>query len=59
MSPGVVLPRILDQLKEDINVDALNALTELDFGIWATPEGTTYVDGPFFYVFLMCKNVLI
>ncbi|KAE9398973.1 ARM repeat-containing protein [Gymnopus androsaceus JB14] len=35
---------ILDQLKEDINVDAINSLTELDFGIWATPEGTTFID---------------
>ncbi|KAF9059496.1 armadillo-type protein [Rhodocollybia butyracea] len=44
VSPSDVLPRILDQLRDDINVDALNALTEVDFGIWATPEGTTFVD---------------
>ncbi|KAJ3745026.1 armadillo-type protein [Lentinula detonsa] len=44
VSPGDVLPRILQQLKQDINVDVLDSLTEDDFGIWATPEGTTFVD---------------
>ncbi|KIJ63493.1 hypothetical protein HYDPIDRAFT_175892 [Hydnomerulius pinastri MD-312] len=42
--PEVVLPRIMDQLRVDIDGTAINGLTEDDFGIWETPEGTTYVD---------------
>ena len=29
----------------DINAGALNVLMEEEFGIWETPEGTTYIDG--------------
>jgi hypothetical protein len=39
------LPRIVDQLRADINPSVVNMLTETDFGVWLTPEGTTYVDG--------------
>lgn len=45
VSPATVLPQIVDQLRADINPSVVNALTEMDFGIWLTPEGTTYVDG--------------
>jgi hypothetical protein len=31
----------------DIDPSAMNALSELDFAIWATPEGSTYIDGKF------------
>ncbi|KAF8131842.1 armadillo-type protein [Boletus edulis] len=44
VAPQVVLPRLMDQLRVDINAKALGALTEEDLGIWETPEGTTYVD---------------
>ncbi|THU98405.1 ARM repeat-containing protein [Dendrothele bispora CBS 962.96] len=44
VSPESVLPRIVDQLRDDINVNVLNSLTDFDFGVWSTPEGTTYVD---------------
>ncbi|KAF5363220.1 hypothetical protein D9758_008404 [Tetrapyrgos nigripes] len=44
VSPQHVLPRIMDQLRTDINADIINSLTEFDFGVWSTPEGTTYVD---------------
>ncbi|KAG5725284.1 Translational activator gcn1 [Termitomyces sp. T112] len=44
VAPEQTLPRIMDQLREDINPVVVNALTESDFGIWLTPEGTTYVD---------------
>ncbi|KAF9266994.1 ARM repeat-containing protein [Marasmius fiardii PR-910] len=44
VSPDVVLPRIIDQLKQDVNREAINSLTEVEFGVWSTPEGTTYVD---------------
>lgn len=43
--PEVVLPRIMDQLSVDIDVDGINGLTETDFGIFETPEGTAFVDG--------------
>ncbi|KAF9234000.1 armadillo-type protein [Melanogaster broomeanus] len=43
--PEIVLPRIMDQLRVDVDVAALNGLTEDDIGIWETPEGTTFVDG--------------
>jgi hypothetical protein len=45
IAPHVVLPRVMEQLRVDIDAGALNALTEEEFGIWDTPEGTTYVDG--------------
>ncbi|KAI5995298.1 armadillo-type protein [Pisolithus orientalis] len=42
--PEVVLPRVMDQLRADIDVQSINALTETDFGIYETPEGTAYTD---------------
>lgn len=39
------LPRILDRVRSDLNADEVNSLTELDLGVWDTPEGKTYVDG--------------
>ncbi|KAG6810659.1 hypothetical protein H0H92_010871 [Tricholoma furcatifolium] len=44
VAPATVLPRIVEQLRTDIDPAVINALTESDFGIWMTPEGTTYVD---------------
>ncbi|KAJ3807969.1 armadillo-type protein [Lentinula aff. lateritia] len=44
VSPGDILPKILEQLKQDIDLDVLSSLTEDEFGIWATPEGTVFVD---------------
>ncbi|TFY83754.1 hypothetical protein EWM64_g252 [Hericium alpestre] len=43
VSSDVVLPRIIDQLRTDID-SGLRSLTETDFGMWQTPEGVTYVD---------------
>lgn len=45
IAPDVVLPRIVEQLKTDIDPAILNALTEEDFGMWRMPEGTTFIDG--------------
>ncbi|KAF8553713.1 ARM repeat-containing protein [Imleria badia] len=44
IAPDVVFPRVMDQLRVDIDAKALGALTEEDIGMWETPEGTTYVD---------------
>jgi hypothetical protein len=50
VSPAAVLPRIVEQLRADINPRAVNALSELDFGVWATPEGSTFIDGDFYSI---------
>ncbi|EGO00628.1 hypothetical protein SERLA73DRAFT_71629 [Serpula lacrymans var. lacrymans S7.3] len=44
VNPGKALPRLVEQLRVDIDAETINGLTESDFGIWTTPEGTTYVD---------------
>ncbi|TFK68469.1 ARM repeat-containing protein, partial [Pluteus cervinus] len=44
VSPETVLPRVIDQLRVDINFNILHSLTETDYAIWRTLEGTTYVD---------------
>ncbi|KAK7051190.1 translational activator of GCN4 [Paramarasmius palmivorus] len=41
VAPDTTLPRVMDQLREDINPATINSLSELDFAIWSTPEGTT------------------
>jgi len=45
VAPDAVLPRVVEQLKGDFDVNELNSLSETDLAIWATPEGQTYVDG--------------
>jgi hypothetical protein len=45
VSPGVVLPRVVEQLRADVNPDLINTLSDSDLGIWSTPEGTTFVNG--------------
>jgi hypothetical protein len=37
--------RALDQLHVDIDPVVVNALTETDIAIWATPEGKTFDNG--------------
>jgi hypothetical protein len=53
VSPAVVLPRVVEQLRADVNPDLINSLSDSDLGIWSTPEGTTFVNGriviPLFY----------
>ncbi|KAF8161530.1 armadillo-type protein [Crassisporium funariophilum] len=44
VSPATALPRLVQQLQADLDPASLNALTDLDLGVWATPEGTTFVD---------------
>jgi hypothetical protein len=43
--PENALPKIMEQLRTDIDPSTINALSEAEFGIWETPEGMTYVDG--------------
>jgi hypothetical protein len=42
--PNTVLPRVIEQLRADLSPDT-NSLTDLDLGVWNTPEGQTFVDG--------------
>jgi hypothetical protein len=35
----------VEQLRADINPSIVNGLTQAELSIWATPEGTTFVDG--------------
>ena len=45
VAPNLVLPRLMDQLRADIDPNVINGLSDSDIGIWLTPEGTTFVDG--------------
>ena len=35
----------MTQLRLDINTNEINGISDTDLAIWATPEGTAYVDG--------------
>ena len=37
----------MEKLHDDIKPDVLNGISDLDLGVWATPEGTTFVDGQY------------
>ena len=54
VSPAVVLPRVVMQLRADINPDLINNLSDLDLGIWSAPEGSTYVNG----TVVMCTYIM-
>lgn len=45
VAPDSVLPRLIDQLRADINPNVINGLSDSDIGIWLAPEGTTFVNG--------------
>ena len=45
VAPSSVLPRVMEQLNVDIKAEVLNCISDFDLGVWATPEGTTFVDG--------------
>ncbi|EIW80197.1 ARM repeat-containing protein [Coniophora puteana RWD-64-598 SS2] len=42
--PAEVLPRVMQQLREDLEPAKLRALSEEDVGMWRTQEGVLYVD---------------
>ncbi|KAJ6493600.1 armadillo-type protein [Mycena vitilis] len=44
VAPDVVLPRVVEQLRVDIDPSVLNALTEEELGMWRMPEGSTFID---------------
>ena len=45
VAPELVVPEIAAQIRRDIDAQELKAVTEEDLAIWATPEGTAYIDG--------------
>jgi hypothetical protein len=45
ISAEMVIPRVVEQLHMDINPAIINAVTETELGIWATPDGETFFDG--------------
>ena len=44
MAPDAVIPKVVDKIRTDLKADVVQSLTDDDLGIWATPEGQTYVD---------------
>ena len=42
----------MEQLHADLSLN-INQLTDLDIGVWNTPEGQTFVDGKFRSIFLL------
>ncbi|KAI0688462.1 ARM repeat-containing protein [Cytidiella melzeri] len=44
VAPEIVIPRILAQVRSDINSQEIDAITDEELAIWAQPEGTTYID---------------
>ena len=44
VAPDAVIPKVVDKIRTDLKADVVQSLTDDDLGIWATPEGQTYVD---------------
>ena len=49
VAPEAVVTRVIERLNVDLKADDIEALTEEDFGIWSTPEGTAFIDGTVAY----------
>lgn len=47
VAPENALPRLVEQLREDLDPQTINSLSDSDIAVWSTPEGTTYVNGQF------------
>ncbi|KAM0756603.1 ARM repeat-containing protein [Meredithblackwellia eburnea MCA 4105] len=44
VSPSTVVPAIVAQLRDDLDVKRLEFIGSTEYGIWATPEGVPFVD---------------
>ncbi|KAM0793613.1 hypothetical protein ACM66B_001046 [Microbotryomycetes sp. NB124-2] len=44
ISPRVVVPLLFDQLEDDLEPSRLDFIGNLEYGVWATPEGNTFVE---------------
>jgi hypothetical protein len=45
VAPSLVLPRLMEQLRQDLDPSGLESIGLTEYGIWKTPTGTTFVDG--------------
>lgn len=45
VAPDAVLPKVVEKISADLKADDLQSLMDEDLGIWATPQGQTFVDG--------------
>ncbi|KAH9976102.1 ARM repeat-containing protein [Lactifluus volemus] len=43
VAPNTIFPRIIEQLRVDLSSD-IHSLTDMEIGVWNTPEGQTFVD---------------
>jgi hypothetical protein len=44
VSPNKALPSLVEIVKHDLDPERLRSLTKFDYDVWATPEGTPFVD---------------
>ncbi|KAL1855477.1 translational activator of GCN4 [Paecilomyces lecythidis] len=44
VAPDVMLPRLVDQIRDDLDVGRISKFTPTDAAIARTPEGTTFID---------------
>ncbi|OCH93463.1 ARM repeat-containing protein [Obba rivulosa] len=44
VAPECTLPKLLQHLKSDLSAQEVQSLNDMDLGVWATPEGKTFVD---------------
>ncbi|KAI0657693.1 ARM repeat-containing protein [Cubamyces menziesii] len=44
VAPSAVIPKVVEQIRGDLKAEDVHSLTDDDLGIWATPEGQTFVD---------------
>ncbi|KAI0710312.1 ARM repeat-containing protein [Cerioporus squamosus] len=44
VAPDAVLPKVVEKIRLDLKAEDVNSLTDDDLGIWATPEGQTFID---------------
>ena len=58
VSPASVLPVIVKQLQADLDPTIVNSLTDVDHGVWSTPEGSIFVDGSYFLNCSVCLFLL-
>ena len=48
----------MEQLHADLSLE-VNQLTDLDIGVWNTPEGQTFIDGELQSSFLLVTPLII
>ncbi|RDX47550.1 ARM repeat-containing protein [Lentinus brumalis] len=44
VAPDAVLPKVVAKIRTDLKAEDVHSLTDDDLGIWATPEGQTFID---------------